>query len=321
MMEYRDLEREPPWVKPPAERVPLPPPPAAGDDQRAGRRLEELLPSPFRRRVDAPRRRRSRPWLRRLRRLAVLLAMLVPLAAAGLWALRSPTMALARLQVEGTSKVDQQWIEEQLRPVRRQNLLLLRLDPLQAALEAHPWVRSVGLRKEPPDLLIVAVEEHQSVACARFADGWFWLAESGEVITGCGAEPPADALQLEVAALLGPGEAWLGDTPQPVRLALSAVDELREVHPPWGERVATLRLLGEEDFELSIEGVRFALRMRPGSARERLDTLRQLLPQVASRYEVVETIDLRFERRIVLGGAELHPVTKGDGGGEMRASG
>lgn len=127
---------------------------------------------------------------------------------------------------------------EVLQIVRREtsgNIFTVNIDHLRQSLEKLPWVRSVNIRREFPDALLVDMEEHQVLAHWNkdallnlqgevFFVGADWVAKSGQDLPGlAGPEgSPAEVAQLytlfssmlstqnlQVAQLsLSPRHAW-----------------------------------------------------------------------------------------------------------------
>lgn len=119
-------------------------------------------------------------------------ALLAWAAMAGLK--RLPIYPLRELVVVGTvERVSRAQVEHAARTALAGNLLSANLDEARVAFEKLPWVRRAELRRQWPDALELALEEHVAVARWSRADGESRLVNShGEVFAaGSGDELPA----------------------------------------------------------------------------------------------------------------------------------
>ncbi|RLJ67758.1 cell division protein FtsQ/DivIB [Sulfurisoma sediminicola] len=126
--------------------------------------------------------------------------LLIAVAVAGLaWAAMSavkrlPIYPLRELVVVGTvERVSRAQIEHAARTALSGNLFAVNLDDARLTFEKLPWVRSASLRRQWPDALELALEEHVAVARWSPADGEQRLVNThGEVFAAsAGDELPA----------------------------------------------------------------------------------------------------------------------------------
>jgi cell division protein FtsQ len=107
---------------------------------------------------------------------------------------RLPVYPLRELVVVGSvDRVSRAHIEHAARTALTGHLLSVNLDEARVAFEKLPWVRRAELRRQWPDALELALEEHVAVARWSRADGEPRLVNThGEVFTaGGGEELPA----------------------------------------------------------------------------------------------------------------------------------
>jgi cell division protein FtsQ len=119
-------------------------------------------------------------------------AMLAWAAMAGLK--RLPIYPLRELVVVGdVNRVSRVQIEHAARTALSGNIFGVNLDEARLAFEKLPWVRSASLRRQWPDALELALEEHVAVARWSSADGEPRLVNThGEVFAAsAGDELPA----------------------------------------------------------------------------------------------------------------------------------
>lgn len=249
---------------------------------------------PFRRRAVKPRRRRRSLWVRLLRPLATAVLLVALPAGLGLWVLTSPRFALGEVRVSGGERVSAAWVEERLRPLTGHNLLTLPLDEVETALEGHPWIAAVSLRKELPDGLGVEVTERRAVALVPVAgDDRLWLADAdGDPIV------PAPA---------GAEEEFLLVVPRPDRAdadgvagAVAAAGELARSRPVWAAGLERVEVLGDGAYRLRTSALPFPLLVRGGAVAVQADRLHAALPALTARLGGIRRADLRFPDRLIL---------------------
>ena len=255
----------------------------------------------FRRRGAPPRRRRRNPLLLLARPLAAaLFLVLLPLGLAA-WVLTSRRFQLSEVVVEGgTERIKADWVRRALAPYEGKNLVVLPLSEAAAALHKNPWVQTVELQKELPGRLRVALTERRPTALLRGAGGLVYADPDGKPIV------PVDSLpEAHKAGLL---EVFFSrPVPGGVASALDVAGELGRVRPDWAAALTRIDVLGEEDFCLHTDALPFPLLVTRGQVGPKARRLEELLPELERRYPVIEAVDLRFSRRIVVQpGAPAH---------------
>jgi cell division septal protein FtsQ len=251
----------------------------------------------FRRRGDPPRRRRRNPLLLLARPLAV--AVLVVLLPIGLtvWVLTSRSFGLADVVVEGRAeRVTPDWVRQALAPYRGKNLVRLPLSEAAAALQKNPWIESVELQKELPGRLRVAFRERRPTALLRGSGGHgdlMYADPDGQPIVPVDSLPDARKAGLLEVYFSRPVAGGMTG-------ALAVAGELGRVRPDWAGALTRIDVLGEEDFCLHTDALPFPLLVTRGEVGPKARRLEELLPELLRRYPVIEAVDLRFSRRIVV---------------------
>jgi cell division protein FtsQ len=260
------------------------PPPGAGGPGLANSSGARVLD--FRRRGSPPRRRRRHP----------LLLLLRPLAGAD-------------VVVEGgTQRVKPAWVRQALAPYRGKNLVRLPLTELAEAVQKNPWVQSVELQKELPGRLRVALTERRPVALLRSgvggrgANGANGASEPGGLVyADPDGQPIVEVDSVPEARKAGLLEVFFSrPVPGGMAGALEVAGELGRVRPDWAAALTRIDVLGEEDFRLHTEALPFPVVVTRGEVGPKARRLEELLPELERRYPVIESVDLRFSRRIVV---------------------
>lgn len=266
----------------------------------------------FRRRGVPLRRRRRHPLLLLLRPLAVaVLVVLLPLGLAA-WVLTSRRFALADVVVEGsTQRVKPEWVRQALAPYRGKNLVRLPLAEVAEAVQKNPWVQSVEIQKELPGRLRVELTERRPVALLRSdlgkggkggkggtgglggLGGLVYADNDGRPIVPVDSVPEARKAGLLEVFFSHPVAGGIEG-------ALEVAGELGRVRPDWAAALTRIDVLGEEDFRLHTEALPFPLVVTRGEVGPKARRLEELLPELERRYPVIESVDLRFSRRIVV---------------------
>lgn len=275
---------------------------------------------PFRRRSGLPVRRRSR-WKELTRHFVTAAALVGAPAAALWWSATSPRFDLVRLEVETTDRVNREWVEARLDPLRGRNLVWMSMRSVERSLADHPWLAGVEVSKSLPDRMRVAVVERRPVALLEAADGTFWVDREGRVIApvdDAGAPPAAGAEETLRLVEAGPaagaptaagGGASL-ERQRRLRGALDAAQGLARVDTGWGSGLTEIEILGDEDLLLRSRELPFPLLVEAGTVEERARAFQRRLPELLARVPSPARIDLRFEHRMV-----VRPDTGEAGGG------
>jgi cell division protein FtsQ len=267
---------------------PISPAPPAPVSASAARVLD------FRRRGAPVKRRRRHPLLLLARPLmTALLVVLLPLGLA-VWVLTSRRFQLAEVVVEGgTQRIKPDWVQGALAAYRGKNLVRLSLAEAVARLKQNPWVDSVELQKELPDRLRVELTERRPVALLRSGGQLVYADPDGQAITPVDSLPEARKAGLLEVTFSRPVQGG-------VESALEVAGELGRVRPDWAAALTQIEVLGEEDFRLHTEALPFPLVVARGQVGPKARRLEELLPELQRRYPVIESVDLRFSRRIVV---------------------
>jgi len=270
--------------------------PATGGTGTGGARVLD-----FRRRGAPPRRRRRHPLLLLARPLAAAVGVVLLPLGVGAWVLTSHRFALADVVVEGgTQRVKPEWVRQALAPYRGANLLRLPLAEAAAVLQKNPWVQSVELQKELPGRLRVALTERRPVALLRSGEGLVYADPDGRPIMQVDSVPEAHKAGLLEVFFSHP-------VPGGMESALEVAGELGRVRPDWSAALTRIDVLGEEDFRLHTDALPFSLVVTRGEVGPKARRLEELLPELERRYPAIDSVDLRFSRRIVVQpGAAAH---------------
>lgn len=243
--------------------------------------------------------------------------LLIVTAVAGLaWAAvtalqRLPVFPLRQLLLQNTpAQVSVAQVEHAARSAMVGNFFTVDLDAARAAFEKLPWVRKATVRRQWPDGLMLALEEHEAMAHWRLPDGAFALVNrQGEVFV---AERAADAPALPV--LTGP-EGSAAEL-------LKRQSEFDQVLAPIRRHVTTIALSPRLAWRLRLDdGVAIEL----GRDLDR-QLLTERLGRFVAHYEnvkehmtAVRSIDMRYPNGFVLGGG-AHAVAPERRDGQERKS-
>ncbi|MES1243003.1 MAG: FtsQ-type POTRA domain-containing protein [Acidobacteriota bacterium] len=251
------------------------------------------------RRAGAPvRRKRRNPFLALLQPLAVSLGLVAVPAGLVTWVVTSPRFDLRDMAVEaGTPRVPASTLRAALGSFQGENLVLLRLGNVEAAVRRNPWVDTVEIEKELPDRLRIEVTERRPVALLEQKGGLVYADEEGRSIALVGAElEAARKAKLVVVSFVHRGLS----ASDGVAGALEVAGELGRVQPDWAAALSRIEVLGEQDFRLHTDALRFPLLVTRGQVGPKVEKLKVLLPELDRRYPEIQAVDLRFSRRIVV---------------------
>lgn len=272
------------------------PVPEFGHDARFHRPGGPGGPGPARLRIP---RRRRRGWKRAA---AIVLRVGGVGCACGLaWfasvrAASSSLFDLRRVVVEGTRRARPDVLERRVRAAAVGNLFDLDLGSVRRRLEEDPWVRTAHVRRRLPDTIAVTVHEREPAGVALDGGRAMLVDEDGALLAECGTttEPcdfpvltGLDGLEAETRTRrIALGVAACREV---VRLAPGLADGISEVDLAEPDRVRVLRDAGGA-----------ALLLSPEEPGRNLRNFLGIEADVRRRFEIVDTIDLRFRGRIAV---------------------
>jgi cell division protein FtsQ len=153
---------------------------------RRPRRGNRKRPPPLWRRLPGP-RAIGRGLGRALRRAAPVLcaaALTAALGGAGFlgytWLTTSPRFAVGEVEVRGATALDPEYVRARLGLDGSENVFLLELASLQAALEQDPWIAAARVRRQRPAQVVVELREHRPAALVELG-GLYLVDEDGAV--------------------------------------------------------------------------------------------------------------------------------------------
>jgi len=222
-------------------------------------------------------------------------------AAGGVWWLaQRPVFDLRSIRVETMDRTDLRHVNELI--LRngalsriKGNFFTANLDTVRQVFEAVPWVRRASVRREWPDQLIVALEEHE--ALGTWGEDGRLLSTKGDVFTANLAEAEEDhalpefdgpdGSEKEVLDRFIELRKWFGV----IRLTPEAVS--------LSSRYAwTVKLDNGMSVALGREATHDTL-------KQRVDRLVGIWPQLSARVPNIETIDMRYQNGLALSAAGL----------------
>jgi cell division protein FtsQ len=219
-------------------------------------------------------------------------------AAPGLLA-RVPVFDVATILVVGAELLEDQQVLESAQIPDTANIWH---DPAPwiAAVEAHPVIRSVRVRRRLPATLVLEIEEREAVA--------FLATPVLEPVDADGRLLPVDPIRVRLDLPIVRLRTLAGDTtavatPHRVRPQVEAVERLRE-NPVFLGRLSELREEGDGSvtaFWGSSPGLEIMMRLPVDLARVEagLAVLEQALAQDSTR--TPRYIDLRWAEQVVVG--------------------
>jgi cell division protein FtsQ len=249
----------------------------------------------FRRRPAPPRRRKRSLWLALVRPLATAFALIAVPGGLVVWVLTSSRFCLRDLAVEGTHRVPAERLRRTLAPLRGENLVRLPLSRFEDLLRTQPWIESVEIEKILPDRVRVAIRERRPVALlAGAASSLAWADAQGRPIAPVVPGEKTDGFLVVDLAAAGP------DAPAALAKALDAAAEFKRANADWAEALTRVDVLGDEDFRVHTRDLPFPLLVRRSDLVSKVHRFEALLPELGRRYTALESVDLRFARRIII---------------------
>ena len=121
--------------------------------------------------------------------IAVMCIVLVGFFMCRHWACQSDLFRVCQVLVKGCDRVTEEEVLQLSDVTAQDNLLSLDLKSIATSIEAHPWVRTVEVKKKLPDHLMITIKEHTPVALLN-SDKMYLVDEQGEIIDKLSTEDP-----------------------------------------------------------------------------------------------------------------------------------
>jgi cell division protein FtsQ len=231
----------------------------------------------------------------------IALVVLACIASGVWWVSQRPMFSLKSVRVESMYDIELKRVNELTLRAGvvgkiKGNFFTTNLEQVRTAFESVPWVRRATVRREWPDQLIVAVEEHEPLG--TWGEDGRLLSVKGDVFTANLAEAEEDhplpqfegpeGSEKEVLARFAELRSWFA----PVRLTPEALSLSSRyawtVKLDNGMKVA----LGREQDHTTL--------------RTRVQRLVGIYPQLASRMQGgIDLIDMRYPNGLALAAAGL----------------
>ena len=227
------------------------------------------------------------------------------LLVAGFVGARSAVLAshwpIEWIQVSGPfERVSAEQIRAAAAPAVGGGFLAVDLDRVRFSVEALPWVRRAGVRRQWPDRVVVRVLEHEPLA--QWNDGQL-VSALGEVFSVAGAE------RIEgLPRLRGPNDSSVK--------VVGFFDELQSRLSGTGLDVSSMTLTDRGAWHATLTGG-VSLLVGSRDPQARLDRLMKVLDQlVTDPGRQLDSIDLRYTNGLAVRWRDSEPVLADASGGE-----
>ena len=146
--------------------------------------------------VSEDRARRRLRWV-----LGTILVLLVAVAA--YWLVRSPILSITEVDVAGAVESDPQGAVDELGMGTGVPTIDVRAGTIEAAIERDPWVADATVRVSWPGSLSIVVVEHVPVAAVESGDGPVLVSADGSAIESIDADTGLPTIALDASPIIG----------------------------------------------------------------------------------------------------------------------
>jgi len=243
--------------------------------------------------VGAVRRNRRQLQARRILIVAANLAFLLSLAAAATWLVQraksDERFAIRKVAVEGAHFTSLASIKTVTASLEGANLFRLDIDGLRGKLLTLPWVESVSIEKQLPDVLRVSIRERVPVAITTLSGSSRYVDRAGKVFAEVSPEVGNPDLPI-----VNPS------TTAELRRTIAFLAILRSEDPALYSRVSEIAPISPNSFSVFDRDLAAEVLLDSESAVRRWRDLYAIAR--AERYGKgeIQYADLRFEDRVVV---------------------
>lgn len=228
------------------------------------------------------------------------LVMLACVAAGVWWLAQRPMFNLRVIRIESMDQAELRHVSVTTLRTGTQgrikgNFFTANLDSVRQAFEAVPWVRRASVRREWPNQLIVALEEHEAVG--TWGEDGRLLSTKGDVFTANLAEAEDDH---ELPEFYGPDGSE--------KDVLARFADLRAWFAPLKLVPELVSLSSRYAWTVKLDnGLSVALgrEQTPTTLKERVARLTGIYPTLAGRLDNIDTIDMRYQNGLALSASGL----------------
>jgi len=190
------------------------------------------------------------------------------------------------------------------------NILFCDLAVLQGRLKSCPWVREARVQKVFPSSLKIEITERTPFALLE-KNGLALLAEDGTVLEPSAA---ADAWPLPVVRDEGAFAGRFEEKWEAARACLEALS------PAERARLASVECADDGRLTLTFRDDALRLVLDGTVVREKLDLVAVRRKEWESRFGALDTVDLRFDGRVILRPIEPQPQLQAEAGSQTAKS-
>jgi cell division protein FtsQ len=233
--------------------------------------------------------------MRALSNLLLLLAILITCAWTLFWVSQKPVFTLNHLTVESLDgrelkHVNLPTIKARALDQVKGNFFTIRLDQARQAFETMPWVRKASVRREWPNGIVVAIEEHQALGVWVGSDTPKLMNTYGEVFVANMAEAEDSASLLRFSGPEGSNKE-----------VFRKLQQLNHWFEPWQATVQNLDLSSRYAWRVKLSNglnIELGRELDDRDAKQIQLSVERLLkswPQVQEKWgQRVDSIDLRY---------------------------
>ena len=227
----------------------------------------------------------------RLRRFALkVLALMVIFAGVHIF-LHSGVFTLEKVVIYGNRHLGYLEVVKLMELDKGQNLIAMDMERAYDNLHSSQWIRSVQMRKELPDTLVLKIEESMPVALLQNADGLFIVDSEGLIL-----ERVKGAPVYFLPVIVHDNADGSDEFMEAVKLA-TAINGMSEASEIELVEIAGLEN-GTRNMVVRLDGV--DIKVGEGDYGEKLNRYFDLSGEIGKRNINVDYIDLRFAGRVVI---------------------
>jgi cell division septal protein FtsQ len=248
--------------------------------------------------VTATRRNRRQLQVRRALLISGNLVFLMMLAAGAFWLWQRTQsdrrFAIQRVAIEGAHYTSTGSLAPITTALQGANLFRLDIETVRARFLELPWIETVAIEKQLPDVLVVRVHERSPVAITvernvpRYVDR---RGSSFANVTPAVGNPDLPIVRAE--------------SDDGRRRAISFLSELKVADAGLYSRVSEIEPVAPDSFAIFDRQLRSTIYVEPRSAADRWKMLYQIARAENLKHGEIEYADLRFDDRVVVKSAKL----------------
>ena len=208
----------------------------------------------------------------------------------------SPYLKLKKIVVEGVNDATKNEVIKRSGLKGDLSIVAINLDEIRQSIEEHPWIRSVKIRRQFPDSIIIQVVKQQPVAIIN-AKKLYYINNHGEIF-----KQVEDSEFVDLPVLTGILDDGFS-AEENIKLACQILEFLENQKRPLSlTKLSEIHFWGDGDVSLYFDQMPIEIKTEWAEIKNKINPLKKVLADLnkTGRIDKVAWIDLNYSNGIMV---------------------